>query len=233
MDKTATLLKKINYQFKDVALLVQALTHRSHSNKHNERLEFLGDSILNFVVASLLYDKFKTLDEGSLSRLRANLVNQTALAEIANGLNLSNHLRLGEGELKSGGFRRPSILSDTLEAIFGAVFLDGGYDQAKNVITTLYQDKINNIDPKSQGKDSKTLLQELLQGRKLNLPVYTVLSTQGAAHDQLFNIQCNVADLGVTTTANGSSRRSAEQAAAQLAIESIQTILAQKSKRKK
>lgn len=233
MDKTATLLKKINYQFNDVALLVQALTHRSHSNKHNERLEFLGDSILNFVVASLLYDKFKLLDEGSLSRLRANLVNQTALAEIANGLNLSNHLRLGEGELKSGGFRRPSILSDTLEAIFGAVFLDGGYDKAKNVITALYQDKINNIDPKSQGKDSKTLLQELLQGRKLNLPVYTVLGTQGAAHDQLFNIQCNVADLDVITTANGSSRRSAEQAAAQLAIESIEKILTQKSKRKK
>lgn len=233
MNKTATLLKDINYQFNDVALMVQALTHRSHSNKHNERLEFLGDSILNFVVASLLYDKFNTLDEGSLSRLRANLVNQTALAEIANNIGLANYLRLGEGELKSGGFRRPSILSDTLEAIFGAVFLDGGYDAAKKVITNLYLERINTIDPKSQGKDSKTLLQELLQGRKLNLPIYTVISTQGAAHDQLFNIQCNVADLGIITTAKGSSRRSAEQAAAQIAIKDVQVALAQKSKRKK
>lgn len=233
MDKTATLLKSIDYKFNDVALLVQALTHRSHSNKHNERLEFLGDSILNFVVASLLYNKFTMLDEGSLSRLRANLVNQSALAEIANKLDLAYYLRLGEGELKSGGFRRPSILSDTLEAIFGAVFLDGGYDCAKDVITKLYKDKIDTIDPKSQGKDSKTLLQELLQSRKLNLPVYTVISTQGAAHDQLFNIQCNVVDLGVITTAKGSSRRSAEQAAAQLAIENIQTVLTQKSKRNK
>lgn len=233
MNKAATLLKAINYQFNDVALLVQALTHRSHSNKHNERLEFLGDSILNFIVASLLYEKFKNLDEGSLSRLRANLVNQTALAEIANNIDLANYLRLGEGELKSGGFRRPSILSDTLEAIFGAVFLDGGYEAAKKVITNLYVERINTIDPKSQGKDAKTLLQELLQGRKLNLPVYTVISTQGAAHDQLFNIQCNVADLNIITTAKGSSRRSAEQAAAQIAIKDVQVALAQKSKRKK
>lgn len=217
-DRTA-LLKQLDYTFNDMALLRRALTHRSHSADHNERLEFLGDGVLNFIIAALLYEQFPAMDEGDLSRLRANLVKQSALAEIAQNLCLSRYLRLGEGELKSGGFRRPSILSDALEAVFGAVFLDGGFDAARRVVARQYQSVLANINPVTLGKDPKTLLQELLQARRRELPVYTVISTQGAAHDQLFEVECRVDTPEIVVMASGSSRRSAEQAAAEQAIE--------------
>ncbi|TEA78511.1 ribonuclease III [Allopusillimonas ginsengisoli] len=224
MVKHDSLQVALGYTFSDGALLEQALTHRSHSARHNERLEFLGDSVLNFVVAALLYARFPKIDEGDLSRLRANLVKQASLADIAGRLDLSQYLRLGEGELKSGGFRRPSILADTVEAIFGAIFLDGGFDAAQKVIAGQYNPILVNVDPKTLGKDPKTLLQELLQGRKLDLPVYTVLATHGAAHSQTFEVECRVPKLDICVTAGGASRRAAEQSAAQQAIAAIKTL---------
>ncbi|MFA7668584.1 MAG: ribonuclease III [Burkholderiaceae bacterium] len=209
----------LGYSYSDRALLQQALTHRSHSVNHNERMEFLGDAVLNFVVASLLFERFPATDEGDLSRMRANLVRQATLADIANLLSLSEYLRLGEGELKSGGFRRPSILADAVEAIFGAIYMDGGFEPAKRVIAALYEGRLLNVDPRSQGKDAKTLLQEQLQALRLDLPIYTVVATHGAAHDQLFEVVCEVPQLEISVQAAGSSRRAAEQAAAQLAIE--------------
>jgi len=214
----------LDYRFKNRDLLVQALTHRSHGARHNERLEFLGDAVLNFIVASLLFDRFPRTDEGDLSRMRANLVRQATLADIANRLSLSEQLRLGEGELKSGGFRRPSILSDALEAIFGAIYMDGGFDAARHVIAALYDELLVNVDPSSQGKDAKTSLQERLQALRLELPVYTVIATHGAAHDQLFEVSCEVPRLDILVQAAGSSRRAAEQAAAQLAIERLEAM---------
>src|SRR5690606_20169722 len=169
----AALEARLDHQFGNPALLEQALTHRSHSSRHNERLEFLGDSVLNCAVALLLYERFTKIDEGDLSRLRANLVEQSSLAEIAQRLDVAPYLRLGEGELKSGGFRRPSILADALEAIFGAVFLDAGFDEACRVIRRQYQPMLSDVDPKVLGKDAKTLLQEHLQSRKIALPQYT------------------------------------------------------------
>ena len=166
MNNNKLLQNRLGHVFKDVALLQQALTHRSHSVLHNERLEFLGDSILNCVVASLLFQRYKTVDEGDLSRLRANLVKQQSLFEIAQRLDLAQVLRLGEGELKSGGFRRPSILADTLEALFGAIFLDAGFDAARDVIFALYMPILDSVDPATLGKDAKTLLQEYLQSKK-------------------------------------------------------------------
>lgn len=214
----------LNYQFKNQALLEQALTHRSHNAKHNERLEFLGDSVLNFIVASLLYMQFDRVDEGDLSRLRANLVKQSTLAEIAQKLKLADYLRLGEGELKSGGFRRPSILSDALEAVFGAVYLDGGFEAAAAVVSHQYEPILLNIDPKTLGKDPKTLLQEILQGRRLDLPLYLVVATHGAAHSQLFDVECRIDKLDIVVQASGSSRRAAEQSAALKAIELVAAI---------
>ncbi|MGE4125328.1 MAG: ribonuclease III [Pusillimonas sp.] len=224
MTALTALESALDYRFSDPALLVQAVTHRSHNSRHNERFEFLGDSILNFVVAALLFQQFQKVDEGDLSRLRANLVKQSALADIAQGLNLSNYLRLGEGELKSGGFRRPSILADALEAIFGAVFLDGGFDSARAVITRLYAPLLAEVDPKTLGKDPKTLLQELLQGRRLDLPQYTVIATRGAAHSQMFDVECAVPTLDLKVIASGSSRRAAEQLAATEIITLIQAL---------
>lgn len=222
--RLARLEMAVDYQFSNRSLLVQAVTHRSHGANHNERLEFLGDSVLNFVVASLLFDRFPRTDEGDLSRMRANLVRQATLADIANTLALSEYLRLGEGELKSGGFRRPSILSDALEAIFGAIYMDGGFDSARHVIARLYEGLIAKVDPRSQGKDAKTLLQERLQALRLDLPIYTVVATHGAAHDQLFEVACEVPRLEINVQAAGSSRRAAEQAAAQLAIERLDSM---------
>jgi ribonuclease-3 len=211
----------LDYRFSNRDVLVQALTHRSYSAQHNERMEFLGDGVLNFVVASLLFERFPGTDEGDLSRMRANLVRQATLADIAGTLELSEHLRLGEGELKSGGFRRPSILSDALEAILGAIYIDGGFEEVRRVIAGLYEGLLTNIDPRSQGKDPKTLLQERLQAMRLELPGYTVVATHGAAHNQLFEVACEVAQLDIRVQAAGSSRRAAEQAAAQLAIEQL------------
>lgn len=211
--------------FADAALLQQALTHRSHSSLHNERLEFLGDSVLNCVVASLLFERYNKIDEGDLSRLRANLVKQQSLYEIAQRLELSQFLRLGEGELKSGGFRRPSILADTLEALFGAIFLDGGFDTACQVIRALYIPILDSVDPKTLGKDAKTLLQEYLQGKKIPLPQYNVVATHGAAHNQMFEIECLVPKLDIQVFGSGGSRRAGEQAAAKLALEAVQVAL--------
>ena len=207
-------------------LLQQALTHRSHSSAHNERLEFLGDSVLNCVVASVLFDRYSKIDEGDLSRLRANLVKQQSLYEIAQRIELSNFLRLGEGELKSGGFRRPSILADTLEALFGAIFLDSGFDAASSVISAMYIPILDTVDPKTLGKDAKTLLQEFLQGKKIALPQYNVVATHGAAHNQEFEVECLVPKLDIQVFGTGGSRRAGEQAAAKSALEAVQTALA-------
>lgn len=216
------LQNRLGHTFKDATLLQQALTHRSHSTLHNERLEFLGDSILNCVVASLLFDRYSKIDEGDLSRVRANLVKQQSLYEIAQRLELSQFLRLGEGELKSGGFRRPSILADTLEALFGAIFLDAGFDVARDAIRSLYIPILDTVDPKTLGKDAKTLLQEYLQGKKIALPQYNVVATHGAAHNQEFEIECLVPKLDIQVFGTGGSRRAGEQAAAKLALEAVQ-----------
>lgn len=219
------LQKRLGYVFKDAALLQQALTHRSHGSLHNERFEFLGDSILNCVVASLLFERYSKIDEGDLSRLRANLVKQQALFEIAEQLELPQFLFLGEGELKSGGFRRPSILADTLEAIFGAIYLDANFDAAAQVIRALYIPILESVDPKTLGKDAKTLLQEYLQGRKMALPQYVVIATHGAAHDQEFEVECQVPKLNIQVLGRGANRRAGEQAAAKLALEAAQAVL--------
>jgi ribonuclease-3 len=216
---------RLGYTFQDAGLLQQALTHRSHSSLHNERLEFLGDSILNCVVASVLYERFNTLDEGDLSRLRANLVKQQSLYEIAQKLELSQFLRLGEGELKSGGFRRPSILADTLEALLGAIFLDSGFNAARDVIRAFYIPILETVDPRTLGKDAKTLLQEFLQSKKISLPTYNVVATHGAAHSQEFEIECLVPKLGIQVFGRGGSRRAGEQAAARLALEAAEKAL--------
>lgn len=220
------LQQRLGHNFKDASLLQQALTHRSHSSLHNERLEFLGDSVLNCVVASLLFDRYDKIDEGDLSRLRANLVKQQSLYEIAQRLELSQFLRLGEGELKSGGFRRPSILADTLEALFGAIFLDSGFEAARAAIRALYLPVLEHVDPRTLGKDAKTLLQEFLQGKKIPLPQYNVIATHGAAHNQEFEIECLVPKLDIQVFGTGGSRRAGEQAAAKLALEAVQLALA-------
>ncbi|WP_112171262.1 ribonuclease III [Paraburkholderia unamae] len=212
---------RLRYEFRNAELLRQALTHRSHSATHNERLEFLGDSVLNCAVAALLFQRFGKLDEGDLSRVRANLVKQQSLYEIAQALNIADGLRLGEGELRSGGFRRPSILADALEAIFGAIFLDSGFDAAQTVIKRLYVPILDHIDPRTLGKDAKTLLQEYLQGHKIALPTYTVVATHGAAHNQQFEVECTVPKLDVKVSGSGASRRAAEQAAAKKALDEV------------
>jgi len=212
---------RLRYEFRNAELLRQALTHRSHSATHNERLEFLGDSVLNCAVAALLFQRFGKLDEGDLSRVRANLVKQQSLYEIAQALNISESLRLGEGELRSGGFRRPSILADTLEAILGAIFLDSGFEAAQTVIKRLYVPILDHIDPRTLGKDAKTLLQEYLQGHKIPLPTYTVVATHGAAHNQQFEVECTVPKLDVKVSGSGASRRAAEQAAAKKALDEV------------
>lgn len=214
----------LGYHYRDQGLLVQALTHRSHGMPHNERLEFLGDSVLNFVVSTLLFAEHAEMDEGDLSRVRANLVKQSTLADIAQRLSLSDYLRLGEGELKSGGFRRPSILADAVEAILGALYLDGGYDQVRGVIEHLYRPLLDHLDVRASGKDPKTQLQEILQGRGLDLPHYDVLSIHGAAHDQIFEVCCAVPSLDIQLQASGSSRRAAEQAVATQVIAVLQAL---------
>jgi len=216
---SAALVSRLGYQFKDPGLLRQALTHRSHSAPHNERLEFLGDGVLNCVIASLLYERFPNLPEGHLSRLRASLVNQETLSQIATTLSLGGELRLGEGELKSGGFRRPSILADAFEAMTGAIFLDGGFDRAAQVLQKIYAPLLEGIDPHTLGKDPKTLLQEHLQARRLPLPQYNVVRVWGEAHEQQFHVECLIPTLSICTTGEGPSRRSAEQTAARRAYD--------------
>lgn len=212
--KQARLEEAIGHRFSRPELLRQALTHRSYGSPHNERLEFLGDSVLNCIAATLLYERYPALKEGELSRLRANLVRQESLAQLAQSLSLGDYLHLGEGELKSGGFRRPSILADGLEAIFGAVYLDAGFAAAQAVIERLYNPLLEQVDPKASGKDAKTALQELLQGRKLPLPQYSLVATRGEAHAQEFEVECMIPALGIRSTGTGASRRIAEQVAA-------------------
>lgn len=209
----------VGYTFIHLDRLQQALTHRSFGVPHNERLEFLGDSVLNCVIAQALFERFADVREGDLSRLRANLVRQETLAEIAQRLDLGEHLRLGEGELKSGGFRRPSILADGLEALFGAIFVDGGFEPARQTILQLYEPFLSNLDPIHSGKDAKTALQEFLQGRRLALPQYLLRATRGEAHAQEFEVECLIPELGISTTGHGPSRRTAEQEAARRALE--------------
>ena len=216
------LQQALGYTFSRPDLLTQALTHRSYGALNNERLEFLGDSVLNCSVARALYDAFPDLPEGSLSRLRANLVRQETLAEIAATLRLGDSLRLGEGELKSGGFRRPSILADALESLFGAVFLDAGFDAAQRVVRCLFDPLVEKIDPRASGKDPKTQLQELLQSRRLPLPDYRLVDTQGEAHDQNFIVECVLAKPVLSTRGVGKSRRAAEQEAARQACAALQ-----------
>ncbi len=214
------LQRSIGYRFKQPELLIQALTHRSHGERHYERLEFLGDSVLNCVIAAELYDRFNGLKEGELSRLRANLVRQESLHAVAQTLKLGQCLRLGEGELKSGGATRPSILADALEALLGAVFLDGGFTESQTVVRHLYGAMLAELDP-NPGKDPKTLLQELLQAKRIALPKYTVTTINGAAHSQSFEVECLILELSVRTTGTGASRRAAEQEAARSAYEAL------------
>ena len=210
----AELQIRLGYAFRQAGLLQQAVTHRSFSSDHNERLEFLGDSVLNLSVANMLYVQLSSLPEGDLSRVRANLVKQDTLHQLAKTLDLSAVMRLGEGEMRSGGQSRPSILADALEAIIGAVYLDGGYQDAQALVERLFQKVDIKPDMQAAGKDPKTELQEWLQGRKFALPKYTVVATSGAAHRQQFEVSCEVTELRQTQQGSGASRRAAEQAAA-------------------
>jgi len=213
-DELAALQDRLRHRFQDPRLLARALTHRSFSAEHNERLEFLGDSVLNLAVAALLYQRLKDLPEGDLSRVRANLVKQDTLHKIAVDLALPGMLRLGEGEARSGGHKRPSILADALEALIGAVHLDAGYPAAEALVHRLYADVDIKPQMSAAAKDPKTELQELLQGRKMQLPAYRVVGTLGAAHKQTFDVECEVAELGIVERGIGASRRAGEQAAA-------------------
>lgn len=216
------LCRTLEYEFNNSRLLETALTHRSFGADNNERLEFLGDSILNFTVAEALYHKFPAASEGDLSRLRAALVKGDTLAEIALEMELGEHLRLGEGELKSGGFRRPSILADAVEAIIGAIYLDGSMDAAKRAVLCWYQPRLRDITLVGSEKDSKTLLQEWLQARKQPLPEYSVVQIEGESHSQLFTIQCQVKTVRKPTRASASSRKGAEKEAATLMLQLLE-----------
>jgi ribonuclease-3 len=218
MDRSS-LENATGYSFGDAGLLRQALTHRSFGAPHNERLEFLGDGVLNCVVAAVLFERFAQLPEGELSRLRASLVNQQSLFEIAQKIDLGGELLLGEGELKSGGAQRPSILADALEALIGATFLDGGFAAARTVVLRLFEQPLKIADPQTVGKDAKTQLQEFLQARRFALPQYSVIATAGEAHEQSFRVECAIPELNIRTQGEGSSRRSAEQVAARRAYE--------------
>ena len=205
---------RLSHRFADQQLLARALTHRSSSADHNERLEFLGDSVLNLAVAALLYERLGSLAEGDLSRVRANLVRQETLHQLAVGLGLPEAIRLGEGESRSGGSKRPSILADALEAIIGAVFLDAGYAAAEALVRRLFDGVEINPGMAAAARDPKTELQEWLQGRKMKLPLYRVAGTVGAAHKQTFDVECEIPELGAVERGIGASRRAGEQAAA-------------------
>ncbi len=217
----STLTAALGYSFSDRTLLQTALTHRSFGVPHNERLEFIGDGVLNCVIAVALYKRFPALAEGDLSRLRANLVRQDALHRLAAALNLGSFLRLGEGELKSGGSQRPSILADGVEALIGAVYLDGGFEAAQAVIARLYLPLFDELAPGRVEKDAKTRLQEWLQGRKKPLPRYQLVEASGAAHDQRFSVACELDNPPLRTIGQGTSRRLAEQAAADSALKAL------------
>lgn len=211
----------MGYVFKQPQLLQRALTHRSYAPEHYERLEFLGDSILGCVIAKYLYTEFPDLPEGDLSRLRSNLVKESTLLMFAQQLDLGSQLKLGEGELKSGGARRPSILADAVEALIGAICLDGGFVAAEQAVLNLFVPYLAKVDMKTLGKDAKTLLQEYLQGRRFALPGYSVVNMQGESHEQLFQVECSIPALNISTRGAGTSRRNAEQQAAMAAYQLI------------
>ncbi|WP_126166014.1 ribonuclease III [Shewanella khirikhana] len=213
------LCRTLGYEFSDVKLLEQALTHRSASNQHNERLEFLGDSILSIVISDALFHQFPKATEGDLSRMRATLVRGDTLAIIAKEFKLGDYLNLGPGELKSGGFRRESILADAVEAIIGAIYLDADLETCRALLLNWYQQRLAEIKPGVGQKDAKTLLQEYLQGVKKPLPEYQVTLVEGEAHDQTFTVECRVIDIAEPVVGVGSSRRKAEQMAAAQVLE--------------
>ena len=222
------LLKKLEYSFNDIELLNEALTHRSYAAKNNERLEFLGDGILNFVIAHELFKQYPDVQEGDLSRLRANLVNKESLAVIAKQLALGDVIRLGSGELKSGGFRRPSILADAVESIFGAVYCDGGFESCRELIVRLYANRLSSPTDLQSLKDPKTQLQELLQSRRFALPDYQVTHVTGQAHAQIFHVRCNIKPMNIDVSGEGKSRRKAEQVAAEKAIAKVKASFGSK-----
>lgn len=217
----AALQQRLQYTFADLSLLTQAITHRSFSADHNERLEFLGDSVLGLCVADLLYKRLSALPEGDLSRVRAGLVRQEALHPLAVKLGLPDVIRLGEGELRSGGQKRPSILADALEAVIGAVYLDGGFVAAQALVNRLYATLDINPAMAAMGKDPKTELQEWLQARRMKVPGYKVIATLGAAHKQTFEVDCEIPDLKLIARGQGGSRRAAEQAAATAMLQTL------------
>ncbi|GAA6141793.1 hypothetical protein NBRC116584_16110 [Hydrogenophaga sp. 5NK40-0174] len=215
------LQQRLQYVFVDTGLLQRAVTHRSFSSDHNERLEFLGDSVLGLAVSSLLFERLADLPEGDLSRIRANLVKQETLHQLASDLGIASCMRLGEGERKSGGHKRPSILADAMEAVIGAVYLDAGFEEAQSLVHRLYKDVEISARMHALGKDAKTELQEWLQARKHPLPKYTVIATMGQAHQQTFDVECQIVDLGLTERGMGSSRRAAEQVAAAAVLQRL------------
>ena len=221
IDKLKRLERKIGHTFVDEDLLKRAITHRSAGSRHNERLEFLGDSILSLVIAEALYHRFPDVSEGDMSRMRATLVREKTLAELAREFDLGEYLILGPGELKSGGFRRESILADTVEALIGAIFLDVGIEQSRTLLLQWYASRLDEIRPGADQKDPKTRLQELLQGKRKPLPSYAVVKVKGEAHNQEFTVQCEIEGVDVTVVGVGSSRRKAEQAAAEKALEQL------------
>ncbi|MGQ0286940.1 ribonuclease III [Pasteurellaceae bacterium 22721_9_1] len=221
MNDLNRLQRHIGYQFNQVALLQQALTHRSAAKIHNERLEFLGDAILNLTIAEALYQQFPNCNEGELSRMRASLVREQTLAELARKFELGDYMALGAGELKSGGFRRASILADCVEAIIGAMSLDRDLAQTMTIVRQWYQDYLQAIKPGENQKDPKTRLQEYLQSKRLELPTYNVTHIQGEAHCQTFTVECNVSNLDRTFIGVASSRRKAEQIAAEQVLKEL------------
>ena len=222
-DQLKALQARLQHAFSNPALLTRAITHRSFSADHNERLEFLGDSVLNLAVSDLLFERLSTLPEGDLSRIRANLVKQDTLHQLAIDLGLSEVVRLGEGEVRSGGHKRPSILADALEAVIGAVYLDAGFQAARALVHRLFQAVEVNPQMQALGKDAKTELQEWLQGRKMRLPIYRVAGTLGAAHKQTFDVECEVIDFNLVERGIGNSRRAGEQAAAAIMLQTLKT----------
>ncbi|HEX6929373.1 MAG TPA: ribonuclease III [Gammaproteobacteria bacterium] len=225
MDEAERLERRLGYRFRNRDLLNCALTHRSVPGDNNERLEFLGDAVLGMVVADFLFQQHAGLTEGDLSRLRASLVNREALAAVAQSLDLGNAMRLGPGELKSGGFRRRSVLSDALEALIGAVYIDGGFASAESFIRDILADQLANLPDPASLKDPKTRLQELLQERGVGLPEYETVDVSGPAHRQVFQVSCRVPALSVETRASGGSRRAAEQAAAEKILAELSNVV--------
>ena len=222
IDKLKRLEKKLGYLYVNDDLLKRAITHRSAGSRHNERLEFLGDSILSLVIAEALYHRFPDVSEGDMSRMRATLVREKTLAELAREFDLGEYLILGPGELKSGGYRRESILADTVEAIIGSIYLDSDMERIRTLLLQWYASRLDEIRPGADQKDPKSRLQEFLQGRRRPLPSYAVIKVKGEAHNQEFTVQCDIEGMEAPVIGVGSSRRKAEQSAAEKALEQLQ-----------